>query len=455
MKRLVHLLILLGVSSPGWAQNALGSSELSLDEAIRIALDKNYDARTAQLTLDRAEVGQDRAKSNLLPDLGVSSNYTVLKPLDDRTFTIVDTLGVPLRFGSNGATHSNSYSLGGGLNLYAGGGDAANIRSAGYTLDAAKYGLKWSRQSVAFSVTSAYVNALRTKELLAAREKTLEESQAQLTRTRGLFDAGSISVIQVYQQEALVGQQEVELITARINYDNARTDLFFLLNLPQDALRYNVTTRGIDTAASILKSRSQTLIVNEPSVNDLLIRREDFLSTRSSILASESAIGVTRSGLLPRVDLTYSVGGNAFSVPAFEFNQLKYQNNFAGGLRFSWTLFERNQTRLGAELQEIDVMISKIRLEQNEQNFRTGIVKASNTLRGAEQALDASDRALRSAEEAARLATERLRVGAGIQVDVIVAQSQLQTARTNRVNAVYNYLFAQKQLEYLLGRWNY
>ena len=43
----------------------------------------------------------------------------------------------------------------------------------------------------------------------------------------------------------------------------------------------------------------------------------------------------------------------------------------------------------------------------------------------------------------------------GIQVDVIIAEAQLQTARTDRVNAVYNYLLATKQLEYLLGKTNY
>ncbi len=451
MKRLVLSFIFLYIGAPAWAQ--LGSSEISLDEAIRLALDKNYDARSSQLLLESAETSKDRAEANLLPSLGASASYGLTKPLDDRTTTLViDSNDVV--FGTNAATQSNSYSLGGEFNLYSGGGDAANIRSAGYALDAAKYGLKWARQSVAFSVTSAYIEALRTKELLNASEKTLAESRAQLERVRGLYDAGSIAIGQVYQQEALVGQQELESINTKNLYDNARTDLFFLLNLPQDALRYDVTTRGIDTSVSTLRGRAPQVSITDAAVNDLLTRREDFLSTRSSILASEAAIDVTRSRLLPQLDLTYSIGGGAAST-AFEFNRMRYQNDLRGGLSFSWAIFDRSQTNRTAELQEIDIRIDKIRLEQNEQSFRTEIAKANNTLRSAELALDASDRALRAAEEATRLATERVRVGAGIQVDVIVAQSQLQSARTNRVNAIYNYVFAQKQLEYLLGRWNY
>jgi len=453
VKRIVLSLIFLYIGAPVWAQSALGSTELSLDEAIRIALDKNYDARSSQLLLQSAEVSQDRAKANLLPSLAASSTYGLTKPLDDRTSTlVVDSNAIVI--GSNSASQSHSYSLGGTFNLYSGGGDAANIRSAGYAVDAAKYGLKWARQNVAFGVTSAYIDALRTKELLNASEKTLGESKAQLERVRGLHEAGSIAIGQVYQQEALVGQQELESINAQNQYDNARTDLFFLLNLPQDALRYDVTVRGIDTSVTTIKSRTPTVSITDAAIADILSRREDFLSTRSSILASESAIDVTRSALLPQVDLTYSIGGGAGSK-AFEFDRFMYQNDLEGGLSFRWSLFDRSQTHLSAELQELNVQIDKIRLEQDEQSFRTEIVKANNTLRSAERAVEASERALRAAEESTRLATERVRVGAGIQVDVIVAQSQLQTARTNRVNAIYNYVFAQKQLEYLLGRWNY
>jgi outer membrane protein len=452
VKRIVLSLIFLYVGAPVWAQNALGSNELSLDEAIRIALEKNYDARSAQLSLESAEVSLDRAEAKLLPDVAASSRYIISKPLDDREELAFGFLST----GETNRTASqiNDYSLGGAFNLYAGGGDAANIRSAGYALDAAKYGLKWARQNVAFGVTSAYIDALRTKELLNAAEKTLAESQAQLERVRGLHEAGSIAVGQVYQQEALVGQQELESINAKNQYDNARTDLFFLLNLPQDALRYDVTTRGIDTSVLMIKGRTPTVSITDAAIADILNRREDFLATKSSILASESAIDVTRSALLPQLDLTYSIGGDAASQ-AFKFDRLMYENNLQGGLRFSWSLFDRSQTRLSAELQEINIQLDKIRLEQDEQSFRTEIVKANNTLRSAERAVEASERALRAAEEATRLATERVRVGAGIQVDVIVAQSQLQTARTNRVNAIYNYVFAQKQLEYLLGRWNY
>jgi outer membrane protein len=113
------------------------------------------------------------------------------------------------------------------------------------------------------------------------------------------------------------------------------------------------------------------------------------------------------------------------------------------------------QNRILIEQQQIDLQISRIRLEQQEQQYRAEAAKAVNVLRNAERAVDASERALKAAEESLRSAEERLKVGAGIQTDVIVAQATIQAARTNNVNAVYSLLYAQKQLEYLLGKWNY
>jgi outer membrane protein len=126
-----------------------------------------------------------------------------------------------------------------------------------------------------------------------------------------------------------------------------------------------------------------------------------------------------------------------------------------GGLVLRVPIFDRLQNRIEIQQQEIDIESNRIRLQQEEQEIRADIAKSMNNLRSAERALDASARALRSAEESLRLAEERLRVGAGIQVDVVVAQAQVETARTNRVNAIYNYVLAQKQIEYTLGQTTY
>lgn len=444
MKTLL-ILILLGFASTTYGQQRMtGTNDLTLDQAIRLALDNNYTTRSATNDLTIAQYGSTKASDNLLPTVTGTGSYGY-----SHSLTPQDIFGVPIDPNS----HSLRYNVGALVNIYNGGYDAANIRSAQYGLDAAKYNLKWVRQQVAFNVVSAYINALRTKELVATNEQTLAESKSQLERIKGLFSAGSVPVIQVYQQEAVVGQQEVQTIAARNNFLNAKTDLLFLLNIAPDSYSsYDVTLNGIDTSLGSLKSKETTVLPTQSLISSLLDQRQDFLAQRASILSSEAAIGLTRSALLPRLGASVGIGGAGSDA---QIQSIKLFHSLTGGLSLTVPIYDAAQNRLQIDIQEVQLLTSKIHLEQSEQQFRSDIAKAQNNLSSAQQTLTATESELRSAEESLRSASERLRLGAGIQLDVIIAETQALTARTDRVNAVYSYLFATRQLEYLLGKTNY
>jgi outer membrane protein len=446
VKKHLILLIILGLSAAATAQTGSDKKTIvSLDEAIRIALEKNYSTRSASLDLQRSELEKTKAKDNLLPSFDGSGRYGYSHGIDR-----VHILGQTFDPTGN---HSLSYDLGGSLNIYGGGYDVNRIESASRSLDASKFTLKWTRQSIALDVVRAYVNALRTRELVTTSEKTLEQTKVQLDRIKGLYQAGSVAIGQVYQQEAQLGQQELDLITAQNNYDNAKADLLYVLNVSANAYeRYDISAAGIDTSVSTLKAKSTTIIPKEEEIQQVITTREDFAASRSLIMASEASIGVTKSSLLPRLDGDFGVRGSGADQ---EIGKIQVQDAYYGGLTLSVPIFDKMQNRIQVEQQEIDIEGLKINLEQQEQQYRSEIAKAMNAVRNADRAVDAAQRGLTAAEESLRSAEERYRVGAGTQTDVIVAQATIQQARTSSVNAIYTLLFAQKVLEYQLGRWNY
>jgi outer membrane protein len=454
MKTLSLLLLLVLAATSYAQQHHTGSNEITLDQAIRLALDSNYTTRTASNDLVAAQYTSTKAGDHLLPTASADGSYGYKHFLTQRTGGFVDPVsGQFINTIQDPNSHSLSYGISADVNIYNGGFDAANIRSAGYGLDAAKYNLKWIRQQVAYSVVSAYVNALRTKELQATNEKTLIEYQAQLDRIKGLYSAGSVPVGQVYQQEVVVAQQDVQVIQARNNFENAKADLLFLLNIAPDSYKnYDISLSGIDTSVSTLKGKGATIQPTQSLMNTLLDNREDFLAQRSTILSSEEAIGLTRAALLPRLGASLGLAGSGSNTQISGIQLFHYLN---GGLSLTIPIYDAAQNRLEIDIQEVQLESSKVRLDQSEQQFRSDVAKAQNNLLASEQAVEATATEIKSAEESLRSAEERLKVGAGIQVDVIVAEAQIQTARTDRVNAVYNYLLATKQLEYLLGKTNY
>lgn len=442
---LVFFLTVAAVSAYG--QSVTGTNQISLDEAIRIALDKNYDTRSAGLELEGAQISKTQANDNLLPDAVATGSYSYDKPLTKETNIFTGATAVP------DASHTLRYNIQAGINLYNGGLNSASIHAAEYKLDAARYNLKWVRQSIAFNVTSTYITALRNKALLVSAQTTYSQDSALLARVQAQYEAGAAARTAVYQQQSILGQDELNKIQAANNYDNSLGDLLFLLNIaPNTSGSYDVSVQGIDTSVSGIKGRSGTLQTSPSTYDDLLQRREDLAAQRSNILAQQEGISITRSALLPSLDASFGIGGSGNNT---DIANIPFSHSLGGGLNLRVPLFDKMQTRLQIDIEKVQLEQSQLELTRAEQQFRNQIATAENNVRSSQQAVDASDRALVAAEESLRAATEKLRVGAGIQVDVIVAEGLASTARVNHINAVYNYLLAVKQLEYLLGRTNY
>ena len=433
---------------PAVAQTgATEQNTLTLDQAIRQAMEKNYTVRALGFDVQRSELEVDRAEANLLPGVSANAGYNWDYSLNSEARR-TSFLGV-----DPAMNNRYSYGIGSSLNLFNGGADAARIRSSEFLLEASRRGLQWTRQQIAYSVTGAYVNALRTRELVSAAEKTLAESRAQLERVRGLNTAGSVPVAQVYQQEAVVGQNELSLIQAQNNYENAKADLLVIIDVdPNDHDLYGVSLAGIDTTTSSARQNAVRTAITDAAVDRVLNERSDLVAARSRVEAAEAQIAMTRGALLPSLDLNVGLNGGGGHEDPF---RAQSSNGLNAGLSLQVPIFDRMQNRIAIEQQQLDIEADLVRIREQEQAIRSDVAKAANDLRSSEQALQASERALRAAEESLRLAQERLRVGAGIQLDVIVAQAQVETARTNRVNPIYNYVLAAEQIEFTLGQWNY
>jgi outer membrane protein len=431
---------------------------ITLDDAIQEALVRNYTIVTTANSQRRNEIEVSRSEDNLLPSAQASGSYNYtysLQPVGDRTTTIYDPLtGLPVQTVTTAAGSSSlSYSGTADFNIFNGGADAARIRAAHASLNSATGTLEWTRQQIAFNVTSDYLNALRNNELVDAARKSLDEANAQLTLVRGEYDAGTVPIGQVYQQQAVVGQDQLLLIQAENNYENAKAALLFQLNVPPNQYNnYGFTVAGIDTSTSVATRAAIDTNITDARIDSVINSRPDIIAQQYNVESLIDQVAITRGALLPSLNASAGIEGSGVDPNAFK---IQMDNRLVAGLSLTIPLFDRMQNRLLIQEQEVDIETQRINLQQDVQQIRSDAAVAVNNMRSADLALDASDISLTAAEESLRLATERLRVGAGTQVDVIIAEAAVETARTNRVNAKYNFVQAQRQLQYTLGEWHY
>jgi outer membrane protein len=450
------------------SQSTLSASNvphtITLDDAIKAAMARNYTTRMASNAIRRDEFSARAARDNMwLPTIQASGSWQY-----DYSFnpTAEEVEENPTNGDSAGTTqptfvqvspHNGSQSLSYGasaiINLFNGFADVANINQTEATLGAAQNTSTWTRQMIADNVVKAYLTILLNQELVYAADSTLAEAQAQFSLVQGQYQAGVVAIAQVYTQQSVVAADSLALIQANVNFQNSKVSLLFLLNVPPDQFNnYSFNDDGIDTATTPAARAAVDTSIQPDAINAAIDKRPDILAQEESIKASEDAVDVTRGGFYPSLTASLGIAGSG-SGP--NLTSIQLENGISAGLQLSIPIFDKFQTTLSVDEEEVDVENARIALEQDVQQVRNSIAMDVNNLKATEKSLDASESAFRAALESFRLADEQLRVGAGTEVEVVIAEAALETARTNRVNAKYNWVLAQKQVAYDLGKWNY
>ena len=91
-------------------------------------------------------------------------------------------------------------------------------------------------------------------------------------------------------------------------------------------------------------------------------------------------------------------------------------------------------------------------LKKLELQIKSEIKKAVLDLEAAYKQLEILERNIASAEQDKILSEENFLVGYGTILDVQVATTKLNNLKINRINAIYNFILAKKQIEYLIGQ---
>jgi outer membrane protein len=448
---------------------------ITLDNAIKAAITRNYTTRMASNTVRRDEFSARAARDNMwLPSVQATGNWNynysfnpTAEEVEENPFIPIVVNGDTTGFAPNpnptytqvaaqSGTQELNYNVGASINLFNGFADVASINQAEATLGSAQNTSTWTRQMIADNVVKAYLTILLNQELVYAADSTLAEAQAQFSLVQGQYQAGVVAIAQVYTQQSVVAADSLALIQADVNFQNSKVSLLFLMNVSPDQFNnYSFNDDGIDTATTPAARAAVDTSIQPDAINAAIDKRPDILAQEESIKASEDVIDVTRggpNGFYPTLNATLGIGGSGGGT---SLTGVQFENGINAGLQLTIPIFDKFQTTLSVDEEEVDVENARIALEQDVQQVRNSVVMDVNNLKATEKSLDASESAFRAALESFRLADEQLRVGAGTEVEVVIAEAALETARTNRVNAKYNWVLAQKQVAYDLGKWNY
>jgi outer membrane protein len=423
------------------------TKNLTLDQAVQTALELNLQVAQAQNNVESAQSRVLAAYGSYLPTLSASAGWNRYQV--DRPGTSPFYVGGQLIPGTSGFSVNNNFqtNLSVDYTIFDGFAREGNFNRAISNSVSTEHQSSRTRQSTVFQVESTYLNVLRNEQLVKVDEENLKRDRRQLERITESNRVGALSLADVYRQQSQVAADELSLITDQNNFDKARADLLALigLNVAEEYTFSDPTISPELSPAELDSTLNKYRNFTEISGRAMSVR-PDYLSAQEALHAAESGVSVARSGYFPSVSASANYG-----LSNTELSTISDNKSLSWGLNFRWTLFDGFSTNQSLQTAAVTKRNAELSLVQAERDINVQLKKALLDLEAARKQYEVSQKGLTSATEDRKIAEERYNLGAGTLLDLLVANAGLVQAEANKVNAVYNYIIAKRNIEYAIG----
>ena len=443
MTRVTLLLIfaLLLVWNTGNAQQ-----QITLDEAIDIALDNNTSLQQAENNIERSELQIRGDRAQYLPSLNLSGGGNT------QSGQQFDQANIEY---DNFVSTSTNGSINSSIDLFTGFTRINNLRSSRAGYESAHDRYERQKQTLIFNTAQAYLEVLLEQELLEVNRENLETAQRQLEQVEAQVEVGTVPSVDLYEQRSNVAGIELEIIRQENALEMAKTNFLSFLQV-DPFTEYELVEPDFD---------QDDLIPDDYNLRELveaaMDQRRDVHAARTDIEQSGYDLSAAQGSRYPSVSLNGSISTNysdRISDPldgsTIPFTDQFFDQNVTQsvGLSVSIPIFNQFQTSNQIQQARIDQRDARLELEDLQYEVIQEVRQAYNDYRGFSKELEASDAALEAAELAFQTQQERYNVGSATLIELTEAQNSYIEALSDMVTAEYQFIFQEKVLDYYLGR---
>ena len=313
-------------------------------------------------------------------------------------------------------------------------------------------------------VERAYWSLTANLEARRVAEKSLETARSLFEQTQVQYEVGVVSRVAVTQAVAGVAERESSLIVARNLADSSQDNLLNRIVAPGPA----------GYASTTVLPESPTLVEYEVDLDETvrlaLATRPELGVARARVEDAELAATLAANQRLPDLDLVggYDLQGLSGSTkpppptPTFtgpskstdsmqDFFRASGDHSWSFRAEFSVPLPNTTARSVYAQ-RRIELRRARTNLRQSEQQVILEARRAARNLRSALEAIEAEERAKEAASESLRAEQERLRLGDSTPFDVLQFEEDLAEAENSLVRALQLYRNAITDLERAQGR---
>lgn len=417
----IKLIVLLILSV-----NLANSQEnLSMKDAIKLALEHNYSIKIVKTSSDISKNNVDIGNAGMLPSINAQGGATYSLTNIDMDLAV-------------GARNTSDTTGGGGIMKISQDNSASKNYNAGINLnwtifdgfamfisydkfeelrDKSEIEVQLAIEGLVKNLVNTYYQAANLKENLEILKKNIEISRDRFNR---MEDKAKLGI-------AL----KIEVLKAQVDLNNDST--MFM----QTELTYNTMLRQLDYLIGSDLSKKYTLDSKIDFVN-----MPDFENLKTNLFAKNSSINqaiaqkniseldykMINSSYFPRVNFstgyTYTKQTNDAG-----FMLSNASNGFNVGLNFSWNLFNGNKNKIQSQNAELLVKINDLKYNDIKKQMELSLNNSYDQYLKRKEILDLSKANIQTAEQNFRRSSELYKLGKLTSVDFRESQINLLRAK--------------------------
>jgi OMF family outer membrane factor len=443
------------------------------DEAVKIALEKSSDVKTAEEEVISANSQVDAGYGNALPTVDLSATVTRIFGLDDvnnkrpvynalnQTQTQLNDGSAPSAYDyvNAGATDGLIYAMSKqgyrwqssvGLTatqiLYAQGKVGTGIEIAKAYKHVKEVNLENTKANVRYSVENAFDQLIYLDSAIAIQHQSKELLQENLNFVEQALKSGTATELDLIRIQLKMDQLTSDINNTEKKRVLARNNLLNTMGLEWDS---EVKFQGD------LRDPLAGYTYPDTSMANVKKRRKELVMLESSEEMLQKNVSIEEGGYKPTLVLIggiqYSNNKNHFyqwDAPDWDENINKYV-----ALNFTMNLFNGMKTKEAVVQAKSDLRTTQIKKETAERGFRMQIESCANTLEEANSQIEIAKRQIDLAQKNYDLTNDSYKLGRETQLNLLTAENDLRVAKLGYMQAIVNWNQAYNALLQATGEY--
>jgi len=321
------------------------------------------------------------------------------------------------------------------------------IRVAKIEIRKADIGLQYTIMTIVRDTAVAYYELVDARDQVKVREMALQLKDQFLSETQKKVAAGTMASLDEKQAQSEAATARAALTVARSEAEVAENKLKGLISDNFNSIHTTV----LEPSEKLL-AMSQPINVIE-SWRTGLEQRPDFIQKKHSIEQEKIQLKYTKNQLYPALDIQGSYGRAGVGRNAYDPHDAIGDNrapNYGGGLVLTLPL-SRKAERAAHKIQKISVEEALLRLKEAEEDIIRSIDTWTKLVRSSFALIESTREARVFAEAALDAEQKKLENGKSTNFQVLELQDGLTQARAAEIKALARYNIALQEFYYVEG----